>query len=271
MSIKKNAQILIITGLGLNCEMETAYAFRAAGGDVTCIHINDLLREGDLLMNFHILAIIGGFSFADHLGAGTALSIRLRTRLWEPLKKFVSDGRLVLGICNGFQTLTKLGLIPNLNTKRFEPVVSLVGNECGVFQDRWVTLKINEKSPCVFFKGIDKIDLPVRHGEGRLFCPDAEIRQTIMEGGLVAAYYAEPESGSPTSEYPYNPNGSDLNAAAICDPSGRMLGIMPHPEAFIHPFNHPRWFEKGLEAKSKRSGDGLKIFKNAVDFARNEF
>jgi phosphoribosylformylglycinamidine synthase subunit PurQ / glutaminase len=271
MASEADVRALVITGFGLNCEAETAHAFAMAGARCTQVHLNDLLTgDGPSLDAFHVLAFIGGFSFGDHLGAGAVFANRVRCRMWEPLRRFVDDGRLVIGICNGFQTLTRLGLLPHRPADPYAREVSLTWNERGVFHDAWVTLTVDPDSPSVFLRGIDRIELPVRHGEGRLVCAGDAVRQTLEDQHLVAMRYADPATGEPTADYPHNPNGSDLQAAALSDPSGRILGLMPHPEAFLHPYNHPRWTRRRLDGPLPEHGEGLRLFHNAVRFAAAE-
>ena len=267
---KSRVKALIITGFGLNCEAETAHAFSLAGARPVRVHLNDLLAgTGPDLREFHVLAFIGGFSFGDHLGAGAVLANRIRCRMSEPLQHFVDDGRLVIGICNGFQTLTRLGLLPRLGPAA-ERQVSLTWNDRGVFHDGWVTLKANPESPCVFLDGVDTIELPVRHGEGKLVCADDAVHDALRQGNLVALQYVDPRSERPTDRFPHNPNGSEMAAAGLCDPSGRVLGLMPHPEAYLHPFNHPKWTRRRLDGPLPDHGAGLAVFRSAVDFARRE-
>ena len=269
MGSERRVKALVITGFGLNCEAETSHAFVMAGARPEQIHLNDLVARPDL-DEFHILAFIGGFSFGDHLGAGAVLANRIRCRLWEPVRRFVEDGKLVIGICNGFQTLTRLGLLPQLEAGDFEREVSLTWNDRGVFHDGWVSLRANPRSPSVFLRGIDRIELPVRHGEGKLVCADDRVRRALREQQLVPLQYVEPTSGTPTQRFPANPNGSEMAAAGLCDPTGRILGLMPHPEAFLYPTNHPHWVRQRLDGPLPDHGAGLAIFRNSVEFARDE-
>jgi len=262
---------LVITGLGLNCEAETSHAFELAGAKATRIHLNDLaLGHGPTLDEFHILAFIGGFSFGDHLGAGAVFANRVRCRLWEPLRRFVDDGKLVIGICNGFQTMTRLGLLPHLTPESFERQISLTWNERGVFHDGWVSLRIDPDTPSVFLGGIERLELPVRHGEGKLVCADGKVRESLTRNHLVALQYVDPGTNRITQAFPHNPNGSELAAAGVCDPTGRILGLMPHPEAFLYPYNHPKWTRRRIDAPLPEHGEGLVIFENAVRFAGME-
>lgn len=258
---------LVITGFGLNCENETAAAFAAAGAQAARVHLNDLLDGHRSLREFHILAFIGGFSFGDHIGAGTVFANRVKHRMRGQLEEFVRAGRLVIGICNGFQTITRLGLVPVLGGRLFEQQVALAQNAQGVFRDDWVTLRADPASPCVFTRGLDRLPLPVRHGEGRFVPADAATLQALQDQNLVCLRYADPESGEPTDAFPHNPNGSVDAIAGICDPSGRIFGLMPHPEAYLSPFNHPQWPRQKRAGALPAEGLGLAIFRNAVTFA----
>ncbi len=263
----RRVKALIITGFGLNCERETALAFEWAGAQAEKIHLNDLLDGRRCLSEFHILAFIGGFSFGDHIGAGTVFANRLRFRMRKELEAFVRDGRLVLGICNGFQTMARLGLVPALEDRLFEPQVALAANEHGVFRDAWVELRAEPNCPCIFTKGMDRISLPIRHGEGRFVARDPETLRKIEEAGLVALRYVDPGTGEPTQQFPHNPNGSWNAIAGVCDPTGRLFGLMPHPEAYILPWHHPQWRRQKTEGRLPSEGLGLQIFRNAVRFA----
>lgn len=258
---------LIITGFGLNCEKETSLAFETAGAVVSCVHLNDILQQPTRLDDFHILAFIGGFSFGDHLGAGTVFANRVKSGLRQPLEEFINSGKLIIGICNGFQTITRMGIVPAM-AALFQQEVALQQNDSGVFRDSWVTLKVNPHTNCVFTKGIDVLPLPIRHGEGKFVALDERVLNDLEEGGYVALRYADPVSGEPTAEFPFNPNGSRHNIAGICDKTGRVFGLMPHPEAYLSPFNHPHWTHQKINNTLPEEGMGLKIFRNAVDFCR---
>lgn len=260
-----DVRVLIITGFGLNCERETAAAFELAGATAEQVHLNDLLAEERSFDEFHILAFIGGFSFGDHLGAGTVFANRVKYNFKEDLERFVGDGKLVIGICNGFQTLTRLGLVPALDGALFEQQCAIAHNDSGVFRDDWVNLKVNPDSPCVFSRGVDTVRLPIRHGEGK-FVAEPETLARIKDENLVVLRYAD-ETGEPTEQFPDNPNGSLDAIAGICDPSGRIFGLMPHPEAFLSPYNAPDWTRKRFEGPLPERGEGFVFFKNAVEFA----
>ena len=258
-------KVLIITGFGLNCEKETAAAFASNGATAELVHLNDLLEGKRKLEEFHILAFIGGFSFGDHLGSGTVFANRVRYNLREQLEKFVADGKLIIGICNGFQTLTRLGMVPALDGNYFQQEAALAHNDCGVFRDDWIYLKANPASPCIFTKGLDLIRLPIRHGEGK-FVAEPEILARIETGNQVVFRYAHAD-GSVAADFPANPNGSLNSIAAICDESGRVFGLMPHPEAFLSPYNAPDWTLRKIKGTLPVKGDGNAIFANAVKYA----
>jgi phosphoribosylformylglycinamidine synthase len=268
MTTNGTVKALILTGYGLNCEAETAHAFHLAGAKPEQVHLADLLAGHRNLREYHILAFIGGFSFGDHLGAGTVFATRLKYRMKEDLEAFVSAGKLVVGICNGFQTMVKLGLLPGFSDQPFERLITLTWNHEGVFRDAWVTVRANPKSPCVFTRGLDRMDLPVRHGEGRFVARDEEVLAQILDRELVALAYVDKDTGEPTETFPHNPNGSPQGIAGITDPTGRIFGLMPHPEACLFPWNHPDWTRKRRLGNLPKEGGGVQIFRNAVDFAR---
>ncbi|RMD80514.1 MAG: phosphoribosylformylglycinamidine synthase subunit PurQ [Lentisphaerae bacterium] len=258
---------LIITGFGLNCEAETAAAFRLCGCQPTLIHLNDLIAQPELLEHHHILVFIGGFSFGDHLGAGTVFASRIRHHLIEKLRSFVDDGKLILGICNGFQTITRLGLVPAVDGAYFQVDAALTHNDSNCFRDDWVLLKANPNSPCVFTRGIECIPLPIRHGEGKFTVRDQTTLEKLRAAHQDALYYADPVTHEPTMEFPYNPNGSVEAIAGVCDPTGRIFGLMPHPEAYLSPYNHCNWRNQFINGVLPEKGLGVIIFENAVEFA----
>ena len=249
--------ILILTGYGLNCEAESTFAWEQAGAAPARLHLNDLLENPAKLHDYAGLMFIGGFSFGDHLGSGLVFANKLRTRLREDLQRFIADGKLILGVCNGFQIMVKLGLLPGLDGDHFTQTVALMQNDCGHFINKWVTLKFEADSPCVFTQGLDRMPMPIRHGEGKLFTTDkAWLARIEAERGVACRYEGE------------NPNGS-LNAiAGLTDPTGRIFGLMPHPEAYLFPENHPQWDFQKLRGEHPATGAGLKLFENAVSHAR---
>ncbi len=260
---------LVATGHGINCEGETRYALDLAGFHrVDLVHLN-FLGTGEVdPAAYNLIVFPGGFLDGDDLGAAQACANRIRHTLvnGEPLIdrfiRFVEKGGLVLGICNGFQLLTKLGMLPALERDYTTRDVSLIGNDSGRFEDRWVYLSVDTDSPCIFTRGIERLYLPVRHGEGKIVGRDQQLINTIVKDHQAALRYALPDSNEPTMEYPFNPNGADRAIAGLCDPTGRVFGLMPHPECFLHRINHPRWTREDLPEQ----GDGLAIFKNAAAY-----
>jgi len=240
---------LIVCGFGINADEELARAFLESGAEPRRVHITDLLEEPGLLSDARILAFPGGFSFGDHLGSGMVLANLLRKRLRPEIEAFVDDGGLAIGICNGFQVLVKTGILPNLRGG-WEREVSLVHNEKPGYVDDWITVRFEKESPCVWTKGLSRMDLPIRHGEGRLVARDPSALEALEGERLVALRYEG-----------RNPNGSVNAIAGICDRSGRILGLMPHPEAFLIPENHPDR-RRGVSGET-----GLALFRNAVEEA----
>ncbi len=270
--MKKKVKSLVITGYGINCEEEMAAAYRLAGADVKICHLNDIFNDKVSIHDYDILNFPGGFSFGDDLGAGKVLAGKMKFKkkktkeyFFNDLKKFISEDKFILGICNGFQFLVKMGLLPNVNGK-FLQEVTLTNNNSAKFEDRWVYVKVNENAESPFFRGLNKIYLPVRHGEGKLIIKNEKIKKEIVENSLNVLSYCNAE-GKITDEYPFNPNGSDLNCAALTDKTGRILGMMPHPEAFLSLYNHPDWnYLKKNNPEISEKGEGLKIFENIVNY-----
>lgn len=266
--------VLIQTGYGLNCDLETAHAFELAGATPGMVHINSLIDGSIKLENYQILVFGGGFGWGDDHGAGVIHSVKLRTHMGEKLLEFIERGNLVIGICNGFQTLVNLGLLPGFDGDYKKRSVALTYNDCGNFRDQWVYLKVNSKSPCVFTKDMDYIELPVRHGEGK-FYSDPESIGRLEENNQIVLQYALSDGSPSNGGFPHNPNGSIKDIAGICDPTGRIFGLMPHPEAYHHFTNHPDWpriqemnRRKGVFSESEMT-HGVRIFENAVNFIRS--
>ncbi len=254
--------VLVLAGFGINCEAETAHAFSRVGGTPRIVHLNDLIAEPTILESVQILAVPGGFSFGDDVSSGRILANRLRYRLAEPLDRFVQAGNLAIGICNGFQVLVKMGLLPQLSGEMRQEV-TLTHNDSGRFEDRWVHLVRDSKTPCVWLDGIDILELPIRHGEGKFLAPDGEHLTQLQEAGCLALRYADKNGAPAAGHYPENPNGSMDDIAGLCNPTGRIFGLMPHPEAFVDRTHHPQWTRQSLPEE----GAGLAIFRNAVKHA----
>ena len=250
---------LILRAPGTNCDVETAYAFEAAGGSAERVHIGRVLESADALKDFQILCIPGGFSYGDDVAAGRILGNQIRHHLADRLQQFRDDGKLILGICNGFQVLIKSGM---LLEEADGPTATLTWNDSGQFEDRWVRLGVSGELS-VFTRSIDEMYLPVAHAEGKFVARDAEtLSQLDAAGQLPLRYLSADDSGNGSVPFPANPNGSDLNAAAACDSTGRVLGLMPHPERFIDPTQHPRW----TRGEAGEVGEGLQMFVNAVSY-----
>ncbi len=262
---------LVLTGYGLNCDNETAYAFELAGARAQRVHINALIDGTVALEKFQIMAFIGGFSWGDDHGAGVVQAVRMKTNIGDKLLDFVARGNLVIGICNGFQCLVNLGLLPGIDGDYTRRSVALTYNDCGNFRDQWVHLNTHAQSPCVFTKGLAHLELPIRHGEGKFVASD-ETLQKLIDNNQVAVQYALADGQPAQGAFPENPNGSLRDIAGICDPSGRVFGLMPHPEAFNHWTNHPNWplqnerIKRGMADPPAKLTPGIRIFKNAVDF-----
>jgi phosphoribosylformylglycinamidine synthase len=247
-----------------------AEACRLGGADVVdIVHIYKLLGGEIQLADYDFLNLPGGFLDGDDLGSARANATRLRyaatlqgESLYEQICRFIADGKLILGICNGFQLLVKLGLIPDLGGVH-EQETTLTFNDSGRFEDRWVHLQVNAQSPCVFTHGMTHLYLPVRHGEGKFVVRDGAVLSNLQERQLVAVRYAD-AGGQPAMQYPDNPNGSIDAIAGICNASGRVFGMMPHAEAFLHRTNHPRWTAEELPDE----GQGVALFRNAVEYLR---
>lgn len=250
-------KVLVLTGYGINCDYETEFAFDLAGASAQRVHLNDIIDDKARLNEFQILAIPGGFSFGDDIASGKVLANKLKYNLAAELERFIDDGKPIIGICNGFQVMVRLGLLPAFDRDYGAQVATLTFNDSGRFEARWVCLKINQDSPCIFTRGMEGIYLPLRNGEGK-FIPQGEgVRHRLWRNHHVVLQYVDDE-GRPGG-YPWNPNGSVDGIAGLCDETGRVFGVMPHPEGFIFRTNHPRWTRENL-----REGEGLAIFKNAV-------
>lgn len=242
--------VLVLRAPGTNCDAETAMAFEQAGGRPETLHINRLLEKPSLFQQFQILCIPGGFSYGDDLGAGRILGNQIEHHLADALARFKDDGKLILGICNGFQVLMKSPVLLEGDAVK-GPAATLTTNDCGRYHDSWVRLE-TRGSKCVFLSGVERMYLPIAHAEGKFVARDAEtLRQLDAAGQLVLRY--EPSD---------NPNGSQADVAGVCDATGRVLGLMPHPERHIHSTQHPRW----TRGEASAEGDGLRLFQNAVRY-----
>ncbi|SCA63138.1 Phosphoribosylformylglycinamidine synthase subunit PurQ [Chlamydiales bacterium SCGC AG-110-M15] len=262
---------LVLDGYGINCAEELHAAYHLAGAEVATVHLKDIFSGDCVIDDYDIINFPGGFSFGDDLGAGRVLANTLKyrrmksgKRFIEELQAYVMEGKHILGICNGFQTLIALGLLPRISGE-IDQELSLVGNSSGHFEDRWVRLKVRAGSNNGWFSGLDLVELPVRHAEGRLIVRDSEQGASLLEGGHVVLQYCD-ESGEVVEDYPANPNGSYASCAALTDQTGRVLGMMPHPEAFLSLYNHPDWCGMKRRAKDcNEEGAGLSLFRGIVE------
>ncbi len=252
---------LILRSPGANCDVEAAFAFERAGAVAERVHINRLRESPNLLQDYQILVVPGGFSYGDDVAAGKILAMQLGHFLSDALRQFRDQEKLILGICNGFQALLKAGLI--VPPDEDGPLATLTDNSSGKFEDRWVHLNA-APGKCPFLKDCERLHLPVAHGEGKLICRAPWILEGLQQAGQVVLRYVD-ERGQP-GVYPINPNGSQGDVAGLCDATGRVLGLMPHPERHVLPTQHPRWTSLGLAEE----GDGLRLFRNAVEYFQEE-
>jgi phosphoribosylformylglycinamidine synthase len=254
--------VLILRAPGTNCDQETAFAFQRAGAVTALLHINRLLEDPGQFRRFQILCIPGGFSYGDDVAAGRILANQIRHHLAEHLAEFKAAGKLVLGICNGFQVLIKSSVLLEPDAERGS-LATLTWNDSGKFEDRWVGLRV-EGTKCALLRGIESMYLPVAHAEGKFVPRDARVLERLRcEGQLVLRYRPAQEPAARDSvPYPDNPNGSVADVAGVCDATGRVLGLMPHPERHMDPTQHPRW----TRGEAGAAGDGMRIFTNAVEY-----
>lgn len=251
-------RVCILKADGTNCEIETAHAFNLAGGRATVVPMN-LLRSGaERLADYDALALPGGFSYGDDVVSGKVMAVELVSFLADALADFVAAGKPVLGICNGFQVLVRTGLLPFGRLGAMRATLALNGS--GRFECRWVRLGSSGNGAIV--AGLpQRLELPLAHGEGRFFADDATLA-AIEAQGLVALRYLD-AAGQPTAQYPDNPNGAAHAIAGLADPSGRILGLMPHPERFVSRFQHPAWRQRSTEQEP----DGLSVFRQVLALA----
>ena len=262
-------RVLVITGYDINCEEETGYAFDICGASSGIVHINDIIGSPNLLNDYQIIVFPGGFAYGDDAGSGKALANKIRNNLMQEFRSFIQRDTLMLGICNGFQVIVNLGIVPAVKEMLGEAEVALEYNRTFRYECRWVDLKI-ANSPSVFTKGIERLHIPVAHGEGNFFASDTVLKQ-IEKRNLIVIRYIKPNGQPADCEFPYNPNGSVNDIAGICDETGRIMGMMPHPERNILFTQRDDWTY--LKEAAKREGrelpiygEGMSIFKNAVEY-----
>jgi len=253
---------IVLRAAGINCDMETEHALELAGAQAERVHINRIIEDKDVLEGFQILVVPGGFSYGDDVAAGKILANQIVHHLYDSVRKFIDDGKLVLGICNGFQVLVKAGILPG--SAEHEPQITITYNDSGKFEDRWVYLA-PQTEKCVFIEKNKQIYLPVAHGEGKVVTKDEATLEKLKSEGHIAFKYVDKDGNE--GSYPINPNGSVDSIAGLTDATGRVLGLMPHPERHIRPTQHPHW----SRLENKQDGDGMTIFANAVKFVEENF
>jgi len=252
---------LLLRAAGTNCDLETQYAWELAGAQADRVHVRRLIEQPRLLDEYQILTIPGGFSYGDDIAAGRILARQVQRHLLDEIRRFIDSGKLVLGVCNGFQVLVQTGLLPF--GKRATPrICTITYNEPPGFQDRWVYLRALAQR-CVFLEPGRVYELPIAHGEGRVMFASPQDLRSVLEAGQAALVYTRPEGGCPNLHgEPYNPNGSQADIAGLCDETGRVLGLMPHPERFVAWTQHPCWTSQ----PPREAGDGLALFRRAVTY-----
>ena len=256
-----SVKVIVIRTAGTNCNEETAFAFSRMGATVDQVHINALIAGEKKLSDYHILALPGGFSYGDDIASGRILANELRLKLGTNIKQFIRDGKLIIGICNGFQILVKAGILPGLGWQIGQEA-TLFYNDSAKFEARWVHLKVDSR--CVWTKGMSsQIYLPVAHGEGKFIPKDKKVLDALLANGQIVFRYCSPEGSKPA--YPDNPNGALDDIAGICDTTGRVIGLMPHPERHFLFEQHPFWTRL---TKKSDFGDGAKIFENGINYVK---
>jgi len=262
-------KVIVLTGHGVNSEEETAYGFNLAGAEAEIVHINDLIDHKKSLADYQIMAFPGGFAHADDTGSGNAYANKMKSNIWDDVLKFLTEDKLVIGICNGCQIMANLGLVPALDGKYGERSLALMHNATAHYECRWIDMQTVSKK-CVWTKGIETLHCPVSHGEGRFFAEQKTLDALIANDQIVLKY-VKPDGSPANGEMPFNPNGAVMDIAAVCDPTGRVLGIMPHPERNWIIYNQNDWTllkEQALRAGKTldEKGPGMQIFENAVNY-----
>ncbi len=252
---------LILFATGTNRDQDAACALELAGALPEVVHVNQLRRGERHLTDYQMLVLPGGFSYADALGAGKLLALDLMQYFRDEVNRFVESGQPVIGICNGFQALVKSGILPGFEENGNGPAATLSFNKAGHFECRWVTMQPVSQQ-CVWTRGLSaQIDCPIAHGEGNFLVRDEHVLKALQANGQIALTYALPDGEPAQGQYPYNPNGSVLDIAGICNPAGNVLGLMPHPENHVYAYQNPAW------RREKPSASGLPLFVNGVQYA----
>ena len=261
----KQTKAIVLRAAGINCDLETEHALNLAGAEVQRLHINRIIETPAVLDDCHILVFPGGFSYGDDVAAGKILANQVVHHLTEAVRKFIDDGKLVLGICNGFQVLVKAQILPGLNcdetTQQNGRSVSITNNDSGKFEDRWIHLEPSTDR-CVFLSPGRRIYLPIAHGEGKVVTRDTDTLEKLRTNNHIAFRYVDKDGDE--GSFPINPNGSMDSIAGLTDSTGRVLGLMPHPERFTHPTQHPQW----RRLTDSKEPDGMTIFNNAIQYVQ---
>ena len=255
---------IVLRAAGINCDVETEYALELAGAEAERVHINRVIENKGLLDKYQMLVIPGGFSYGDDVAAGKILANQIIHHLSEVVRKFIEEGKLVLGICNGFQVLVKTGILPGDGAVDRRGDVTITYNDSGKFEDRWVYLA-PQTDKCVFIEAGRRIYLPVAHAEGKVVTKDEAMLEWLKAEGHVVFKYVDKEGKE--GGYPVNPNGSMGSVAGLTDTTGRVLGLMPHPERYVRPTQHPHW----TRLQDKSDSDGMTVFNNAVKYIQSNF
>jgi phosphoribosylformylglycinamidine synthase subunit PurQ / glutaminase len=259
---------LILRTAGTNCDGETAHAFELAGSTAEAVHLNRVLKNPEILRDYQLMALPGGFSYGDDIAAGRIFANQIVHHLRDAFHAFRDAGKPILGVCNGFQVLVKTDLLPGSIGDRSGQTCTLTNNDSGRFIDRWVRL-MPQPSKCIWTAGMDQlIELPIAHGEGKFVPATDAVRQALRENGQVSLIYAKADSSPAKGAFPDNPNGSVDDIAGVCDITGLVFGLMPHPERFVRSFQHPSWsrFQRPQQAAE---GVGLRVFRNAVQHVQD--
>ena len=255
--------VCVIRTAGTNCDEETRYAFEMVGARADLIHVNNLIAKEHTLADYQILAIPGGFTYGDDVASGKVFAVELSSMLGDMISAFVAKGGLVIGICNGFQVQVKMGLLPDAKiATAAERNLTLTHNDSNKFEARWVWLEADKNAKCLFVEGGERIYVPVAHGEGKLVARRPDVIQAMEKAGQIAYRYVNEDGSAPV--YPADPNGSIGHIAGVCDPSGRIFGLMPHPERHLFPYQNPQWTRRGLA----KEGDGVRVFRRAIAACR---
>lgn len=257
-----NVPILLLRTAGTNCEKELAVAFEQAGGRVSLLHVNEVIHNPKTIQGFAILGLPGGFSYGDDIASGRIFANQLVHHLAHVLAEFVDRGGLIIGICNGFQILVKCGLLPGGSNSIGKQTATLTHNDSGRFQCEWVSLAAESKSKCLWTKGLTAFPLPIAHGEGKFVAPDILLDQLEADGQVALRYRSHAAGGTLGPQSQENPNGSLRSIAGVCDPTGRVFGLMPHPERFISTVQAP------VKPFQIAEAPGLTLIKNGVSAVR---